>query len=195
MDERIERIGRAVADAVQVKQAFGEDLKRRILEAADVIFEAYRKGGRTLAMGNGGSAADAQHLAAELVGRFLKERRPMDVLALTTNSSTLTCLINDYPPEEVFERQVRAHARKGDVVFGISTSGNSPNILRALEAARSLGAAAIGLTGETGGGMKDLCDILLNVPSRFTPRVQEAHIFVIHLICEFVEEKVAAASE
>jgi D-sedoheptulose 7-phosphate isomerase len=195
MDERIERIGRAIAETVRVKQGFGEDLKRRILDAADAIFEAHRKGGRTLTMGNGGSAADAQHLAAELVGRFLKERRPMDVLALTTNSSTLTCLINDYPPEEVFERQVRAHARKGDVVFGISTSGNSPNILRALEAARSLGATTIGLTGETGGAMKDRCDILLNVPSKFTPRIQEAHIFVIHLICEFVEEKVAAASE
>ncbi len=195
MDERIERIGRAIAETVQVKQGFGEDLKCRILDAADAIFEAHRKGGRTLAMGNGGSAADAQHLAAELVGRFLKERRPMDVLALTTNSSTLTCLINDYPPEEVFERQVRAHARKGDVVFGISTSGNSPNILRALEAARSLGATTIGLTGETGGAMKDRCDILLNAPSKFTPRIQEAHVFVIHLICEFVEEKVAAASE
>ncbi len=195
MDERIERIGRAIAETVRVKQGFGEDLKRRILEAADATFEAHRRGGRTLAMGNGGSAADAQHLAAELVGRFLKERQPMDVLALTTNSSTLTCLINDYPPEEVFERQVRAHARKGDVVFGISTSGNSPNILRALEAARSLGATTIGLTGETGGAMKDRCDILLNIPSKFTPRIQEAHVFVIHLICEFVEEKVAAASE
>ena len=190
MDIRIQRLSHSIEETVRVKEGFSEDLKRRILLAADSIYEAHRDGGRTVVMGNGGSAADAQHLAAELVGRFLKEREPMDVLALTTNSSTLTCLVNDYPPETVFQRQVRAHVRRGDVVIGISTSGNSPNIVLALKEARTLGALTVGLTGETGGGMKDLCDILLNVPSKSTPRIQEAHVFVVHMLCEFAEEAV-----
>lgn len=191
MDERIQRLNQVIQETIQVKQAFSDELKERILRASDAMIEAHRRGGRTVVMGNGGSAADAQHLAAELVGRFLKERQPMDVLALTTNSSTLTCLINDYPPETVFQRQVRAHLRSGDVAIGISTSGNSPNILLAMEEARTLGARTIGLTGETGGAMKDRCDLLINVPSQCTPRIQEAHVFVMHLLCEFVEEAVA----
>jgi len=190
MVNRIQRIEQAMIDHIQVIQSFDENLKKNMLAVVDAIVSSHRQGKRVLLMGNGGSAADAQHFSAELVGRFLKEREPLDVIALTTNSSTLTCLINDYPPEIVFARQVGAHAKQGDIVLGISTSGNSPNILRALEEAKRKGAMAIGLTGASGGAMADKCDILLKAPSTHTPYIQESHIFIIHLICELVEEAI-----
>lgn len=134
-------------------------------------------------MGNGGSAADAQHLAAEFVGRFQKERRGFPSIALTTDSSILTAVGNDYGFEHIFERQIQALVRPGDLVVGISTSGNSPNVVAALVKAKKMGAATIGLTGENGGAMSGLCDICVKVPSTVTARIQEAHILIGHIVC------------
>ncbi len=157
-----------------------------ITRAADTISDALRAGHRVFLFGNGGSAADAQHIAAELEGRFKKDRRPLPAIALTTNSSSLTAIANDYDFSDVFARLVRAHAREGDVVIGISTSGTSENVIRGIKAANSLNAFSIALCGE-GGKLKDLADLTISVPSRNTPRVQEAHITVGHIICELVE--------
>ncbi|BBB91605.1 MAG TPA: D-sedoheptulose 7-phosphate isomerase [Methylomusa anaerophila] len=145
--------------------------------------------GRTVFFcGNGGSAADSQHLAAEFVGRFQRERRALPAVALTTDTSILTAVANDYGYELVFARQVEALARPGDVVVGISTSGSSPNVVAAIERAKAAGAAAVGMTGETGGKLADLCDVCIKVPSNVTARIQEAHILVGHIICEMIDE-------
>jgi D-sedoheptulose 7-phosphate isomerase len=146
-------------------------------------------GNQLLIGGNGGSAADAQHIAAELTGRFLCERPPLRALALHANTSALTAVGNDYGYEFVFARELSAHAHAGDVFLAISTSGNSPNILRAIEAARQIGVTVIGLSGESGGNMRAMCDVCLCVPSKSTPRVQEMHITIGHTICGLVEEK------
>ena len=140
----------------------------------------------------GGSAADAQHWAAELVGRYLCERQPLNAHALTTNSSTYTALVNDYPAEEVFERQVIAHVRANDIVFAISTSGNSENILRAVSAAQKIGAQVVGVTGKDGGQLSNHCDICFIAPSNDTPRIQEAHLFFGHNLCEIIERAFVA---
>jgi D-sedoheptulose 7-phosphate isomerase len=145
-------------------------------------------GGKLLIAGNGGSAADAQHIAAELTGRFQRERRPLPALALHGNTSALTAIGNDYGYEEVFARELSAHARAGDVFLAISTSGTSRNMLRAIEAARRSKVKVIGLTGETGGKMRAGCDLCLCVPSKSTARVQEMHIVIGHAICELLEE-------
>jgi D-sedoheptulose 7-phosphate isomerase len=145
-------------------------------------------GGQLLIAGNGGSAADAQHIAAELTGRFQRERRPLPALALHGNTSALTAIGNDYGYEEVFARELAAHARSGDVLLAISTSGTSRNILRAIEAARGCKVKVIGLTGESGGKMRAVCDLCLCVPSKSTARVQEMHIVIGHAICELLEE-------
>ncbi len=155
--------------------------------AAALAVAALRSGGSVYLVGNGGSAADAQHWAAELVGRYLAEREPLDVHALTVNSSTYTALVNDYPAEEVFERQVRAHVRAGDLLVAISTSGNSPNVLRAVEAAHARGAKVVGVTGKGGGRLAPLCEVAAIAPSDDTPRIQEAHLLFGHLWCELVE--------
>jgi D-sedoheptulose 7-phosphate isomerase len=160
-----------------------------VATAADIISAAFAAGGRLLLAGNGGSAADAQHIAAELSGRFLRERRALPALALHGNTSAVTAIGNDYGYENVFARELSAHARAGDVLLAISTSGNSPNILRAIDAAREYGLTVIGLTGESGGRMRSLCDLCLCVPSRSTPRIQEMHITIGHTICELVEER------
>jgi D-sedoheptulose 7-phosphate isomerase len=159
--------------------------------AAKTIADALRAGGKILFCGNGGSAADAQHLAAELMGRYLIERAPLPAMALNANTSTLTAIGNDYGFDEVFARQVKGIGRRGDVLVAISTSGNSGNVLRALEQARALGIATVGLTGESGGKMLSLCDQCICVPSPRTPRIQEMHIAVGHMICELVEEALA----
>ena len=146
------------------------------------------KAGRTVFLfGNGGSAADAQHIAAELEARFLRERRALPCLALTTNTSTLTAVGNDYGYERTFARQVEAYCRRGDAVIAISTSGNSPNVLAGVKAAKKAGATAIGFTNETGGKLKGLVDLCLQVPSTDTQRVQECHMAVGHLVCDIVE--------
>lgn len=155
---------------------------------AEVCREAIAAGHTVYLMGNGGSACDCQHFAAELVGRFQKERRAMASVALTTDTSILTALANDYGYEAVFVRQVEALVQAGDVVVGITTSGNSPNILKALAKARELGAVTVGLTGRTGGKMKELCDICIRIPSDITARIQEAHLLVEHMVCQRLEE-------
>jgi D-sedoheptulose 7-phosphate isomerase len=155
--------------------------------AVTLIAGSLAAGGALLVCGNGGSAADAQHIAAELTGRFFRDRRPLRALPLHGNISSLTAIGNDYGYDEVFAREIGAHGRDGDVLLAISTSGNSPNVLRAIEAARQRRMAIIGLTGADGGKMRDLCDICLNVPSRSTPRIQECHILIGHTICELLE--------
>jgi len=164
-----------------------------VSDAVDIICSALAGGGQLLIAGNGGSAADAQHIAAELTGRFLQERRPLRALALHANTSALTAVGNDYGYEHVFARELTAHARPGDVLVAISTSGNSPNILRAIEVAHQGGLKVVGLTGESGGQMRSKCDICLCVPSTSTPRVQEMHVAIYHAICELLEERLAQA--
>jgi D-sedoheptulose 7-phosphate isomerase len=160
--------------------------------AAGRLIACYRSGGKLLAMGNGGSAADAQHFVAELVGRYRRERRALPAIALTVDPSIVTAVANDYGYEEVFARQVRAHVRPGDVVVGISTSGNSDNVCRAFKAARAAGGVTIALGGGSGGRMKDLADLAIIAPSNETPRIQECHITVIHILCDLVEEELVA---
>jgi D-sedoheptulose 7-phosphate isomerase len=146
-----------------------------------------QNGGKILIMGNGGSAADSQHIAAEIVGRFKKERKGMPAIALTTDTSILTSVGNDYGYDYIFARQIEALCRPEDLVIGITTSGNSANVVRAIEAAKVIGATTVGLTGGTGGKLKDLCDFNLVMPSNVTARIQEAHIFVGHSLCEILE--------
>jgi len=169
------------------------DLSSHVSEVVDVIHGALAAGGQLLVAGNGGSAADAQHIVAELTGRFMRERHPFRALALHANTSALTAIGNDYGFEHVFARELTAHARPGDVLLGISTSGNSANILRAIEAAREKKVAVIGLTGESGGKMRNVCDLCICIPSRSTPRIQEMHITIGHAICELLEERLAGA--
>ena len=163
------------------------DLSPLITEMAGLLRDTFRNGGKLLVMGNGGSAADAQHFAAEMVGRFKLERKALPAVAFSTDTSILTAIGNDYGFDKVFRRQVEALAVRGDVVVGISTSGNSPNVLTALELARERGCRTIGLLGKDGGAIKAACDLALIVPSSDTPRVQEGHIAIIHIVCDLVE--------
>lgn len=172
------------------------DVFGKTMEQMDVIQlmaerckEALKAGNKFLFCGNGGSAADAQHLAAELIGRFQKERRSLASIALTTDTSILTAVANDYGYDEVFARQVEGLGRSGDVLIGISTSGNSANVVKAALKARDTGMHTIAFTGEGGGKLKDICDITFAVPSKVTARIQEMHIMVGHIICELVEEE------
>lgn len=160
-----------------------------IQTVADKVVECFKAGGRLYFCGNGGSAADAQHLAAEFTGRFYHDREPLPAEALHCNTSFLTAVANDYSYDQIYERAVKAQGRKGDILFGISTSGNSKNILLAQAEARKRGMLVVSMTGATGGKMKDLCDYLFNVPSTDTPRIQESHILIGHIICQLVEEK------
>jgi len=191
MDNRLtintDQIRSIVFQSIQVKQAFSDELYQKILKAAQIIVNAYENHHKLIFMGNGGSAADAQHLAAEFVGRFAKERKALPALALNGNSSSLTAISNDYSYSMTFSRQIEAFANAGDVVVGISTSGNSENVVVAMQKAKEAGLTIIGLTGETGGKIRHYCDILLNVPSKEVPRIQEAHIMIGHIICEIVE--------
>jgi D-sedoheptulose 7-phosphate isomerase len=164
-----------------------------VSQAVDLIAASLEKGGLLLVGGNGGSAADAQHIAAELTGRFLRERQPLRALALHGNTSSLTAIGNDYGYDRVFARELMAHARPGDVFLAITTSGNSANILRAIEAARQSKVTVIGLTGETGGQMRAECDLCICVPSKSTARIQEMHITIGHAMCELLEERLTAA--
>jgi D-sedoheptulose 7-phosphate isomerase len=164
-----------------------QGLTDRVAQAARMIAEAFTRGHRLLIFGNGGSAADAQHLAAEFVNRFLIERPPLPAVALTTDTSVLTSIGNDYGFQDVFAKQIKALGRPGDVAWGLSTSGNSPNVVRALAAARGLGLQTIALTGADGGECKPLADVLLAIPSKKTPRIQEVHITLGHVICEMVD--------
>jgi D-sedoheptulose 7-phosphate isomerase len=156
---------------------------------AEQIINAYKRGGKVLLFGNGGSAADAQHIAAEFVGRYLKDRKALNAIALTTNTSILTAVGNDYSFEEVFSRQVEALGEEGDVAIGISTSGRSANVLKGLQAAKVKKLITIGLTGRSGGLMKDIVDYCLCIPADETPRIQEGHILVGHILAAIVEEE------
>lgn len=185
-------IQESIAASIAVKQAMLADdqLLQKISGAAEIIVTSLRAGGRVLLAGNGGSAADAQHIAAEFVGRYRIERRAMPAMALTVNSSALTAIGNDYGFDEVFVRQVEAFARPGDVFVALSTSGNSRNLLRALLMAGALRVNTIALTGHSGGKLKNVADLCLCVPSQETPRIQEAHILIGHVISEVVEAEV-----
>ena len=159
----------------------------QIEAAASMMIETLQGGGKILLCGNGGSAADAQHIAAELTGRFVRERRALPAIALSTDTSALTAIGNDYGFERIFARQVEALAGEGDLLVGISTSGNSANVLRALEQADALGCLTLGLSGRDGGAMNELCDLNLVVPGDVTARIQEMHILIGHILCELVE--------
>ncbi|MDD4860457.1 MAG: D-sedoheptulose 7-phosphate isomerase, partial [Dehalococcoidales bacterium] len=172
---------------IEVNQDLHVKQVENIVKAAKLIIAALNTDGKILVFGNGGSAADSQHIAAEFVGRFKKERKALPAIALTTNTSTLTAIANDYDYDAVFLRQVEALGKEGDIAIGLSTSGNSKNVTGALEKAKSLGMKTIGLTGASGGDMKAHCDVLIAVGSKNTPRVQESHMLIYHIICELVE--------
>jgi D-sedoheptulose 7-phosphate isomerase len=188
--QQLDRIHSIWAEHLEVAKAL-PTLAPEVSKAVDMIYSSLSAGGHLFLAGNGGSAADAQHIAAELTGRFFLERQPIRASALHGNSSALTAIGNDYGYEHVFARELTAHARPGDVLVGISTSGNSANILRAIEAARSCKVGVIGLTGDSGGKMKSVCDLCICAPSKSTPRIQEMHITIGHAICEILEERLA----
>ena len=185
------RIPQSIAESIAVKQAVldNPDFLSRIRQAADIIITSLRSGGKVHFCGNGGSAADAQHLAAELSGRYGFDRPPLNAEALHCNTSYLTAVANDYGYEAAFARLLQGTAKEGDVLVAISTSGNSRNILNAIEMSKTMGVKVIAMTGESGGAMRDRADILLNVPSADTPRIQECHILIGHILCELVENE------
>ncbi|HEV8663599.1 MAG TPA: D-sedoheptulose 7-phosphate isomerase [Candidatus Methylomirabilis sp.] len=178
-------------ESAAVKRAFVAEALSRVVEAAGMAVETLRRGGRLLFFGNGGSAADAQHLAAEFVGRFRLERAPLAALALTTDTSALTAIANDWDFGEIFARQVEALGKPGDLAIALSTSGTSRNVLRGVEAARARGLKTIGLTGGDGGRLAALVDLALVVPSRSAARIQEVHITIGHALCEVVDRAFA----
>lgn len=182
-----------IASSIEVHGRVLEACLPAMTLATDALIAAYRAGNKAILFGNGGSAADAQHLAAEFLGRYLRERRPMPALALHANSSAVTAIANDYGYEQVFSRQLQAFAAAGDVAFGISTSGNSQSVIEALAVARKLGLVTIGLTGASGGRMREVVDVLIAAPTQETPRIQECHILIGHAICDAVEQAMVAA--
>ena len=187
----MEKIKNIIQSSIDVKQQVLENdaLLQTVTDVANVIVEALKKGGRIYFCGNGGSAADAQHLAAEFSGRFYTDRKALPAEALHCNTSYLTAVANDYSYEVVYARLIEGIGNTGDVLVGLSTSGNSANIVRAFEMARQKGIFTVGFTGLTGGVMKEVSDYLINVPSTDTPRIQESHILLGHIICQLVEEK------
>lgn len=164
-----------------------------VAQAGQLASATLQSGGKLLFCGNGGSAADSQHLAAELTGRFIQDRRPLAALALSTDTSALTCIANDYSFDEVFARQVQGLGRAGDLLVAISTSGNSRNVIRAVEEARALGMQVLGLLGRDGGALKPMCDLAIVVPSPVTARIQEAHILIGHTLCGMIEQELGLA--
>lgn len=178
-----------IEQGIQTKKALAISQTEVIIQIADEIIRAYRRGNKVLWFGNGGSAADAQHLACELVSKFNIDRKALASIALTTNTSELTAIANDYDFDRIFARQVEALVNSGDVVVGITTSGNSSNVIEGIKEAKRLGAITVGLTGATGGKLKEYVDYLLTVPSEETSHIQEAHIMVGHVICFIVEKE------
>lgn len=181
-----QRIHAVIQESIDVHRLLS-DLIPAISRATRIMIDSLTHGGKIMFAGNGGSAADAQHLAAELVNRFLKERKPMAGLALTTDTSILSAIGNDYSFDDIFVKQIQALGKRGDVLFCISTSGNSRNILKALVVSKEMGITCIGLTGKGGGAMADKVDLLLPMPSGATPRIQECHILIGHILCELIE--------
>lgn len=190
LDNMRNRVCQSIAASISVKQRVlaNDEVVANILAACDVTTRALQKGGKLLFFGNGGSAADAQHIAAELVGRFAFDRPPLPALALSVNSSCVTAIGNDYGFATIFSRQIEALGRPGDVAIGISTSGNSRNVLEGVATARTLGLHTLALTSATGGKLKNAVDHCICVPSEETPRIQECHILIGHIIAELVEE-------
>jgi D-sedoheptulose 7-phosphate isomerase len=187
----ITKIKQSVQDSIVVKQKLLENqpLMNKIAEVTQLIIKAYQNGNKLLIAGNGGSAADAQHMAAEFVSRFYFDRPALPAIALTVDTSALTAIGNDYGFEKVFLRQVQAHGQRGDIYFAISTSGNSRNIVESLKCCKDLGITSVGLVSEKPCEMDGLCDYILKVDSTITPRIQETHILIEHIICEIVESK------
>ena len=184
----VNEISRQMKAHIEVVRSVEEQLAEAITASVEMLVDALRNGKKILLMGNGGSAADAQHFAAEMVGRFLMERKALPAIALTTDTSILTAVGNDYGFDDIFKRQVEALAEPGDVVFGISTSGKSVNVKRAIDAGKDIGAKTLGLLGCDGGDIASVVDLHLTVPSSETPRIQEAHLVIIHIICDLVEK-------
>ena len=178
-----------VTESLRVKSEFFQNNATLIADTAEKMAQALRAGRKILLFGNGGSAADAQHIAAEFIGRFIPDRMPLAALSLATDSSALTSLGNDYGFNAVFSRQVQALGNTGDIAIGISTSGNSPNVLEAMDVARTKGLLTIGFTGESGGKMNGRTDVLFRVPSGMTPRIQETHITLGHVLCELIDRE------
>lgn len=179
---------KAFSDSAAVKQQFAQEHADRIATVAKLLVTAFREKHKVLLFGNGGSATDAAHIAAEFVGRYKRERAPLPAIALATDIAAITCIANDYGFDELFARQVRAHGQKGDIAIGISTSGNSPNVLNGVAAARECGMITVAWTGGTGGKLAALVDHPFIVPSTVTARIQESHITLGHVLCELVEE-------
>ncbi len=187
----MDKIKKIIKASIDTKQSVlqNEGLLKTIAASVDVIVNAFRNGKRVYFCGNGGSAADAQHLAAEFSGRFYTDRKALPAEALHCNTSYLTAVANDYGFDEIYSRLIDGIGEQGDVLVGLSTSGNSPNILKAFKTAKKKEMTTIGFTGKSGGEMRQLCDHLINIPSTDTPRIQESHIMVGHIICQLVEEK------
>jgi D-sedoheptulose 7-phosphate isomerase len=187
----MDKIKLIIKASIDTKQSVlqNEGLLKTIATSVDAIVNAFRNGNRVYFCGNGGSAADAQHLAAEFSGRFYSDRKALPAEALHCNTSYLTAVANDYSFDEIYSRLIDGIGEKGDVLVGLSTSGNSPNILKAFKTAKKKEMITIGFTGKSGGEMRPLCDHLINIPSTDTPRIQESHIMVGHIICQLVEEK------
>jgi len=184
-------IAERLEESARIKKAIVRSNISEMEDMVNFIIAAYRTGGKVVLFGNGGSATDAQHIACELVGKFMLERRPLPAIALNTNNSTITAIANDYGYDMTFSRQVEALVNDKDIIIGISTSGNSPNVIEAMKTAKKKGARTIGLTGGKGGQLAEVADLALVVPSDITPRIQEAHITIGHVVCELVEQELA----
>ena len=183
---------KAFDDSAEIKRRFARDHADRIVQVAQLIGGAFQAGHKVLLFGNGGSSTDAAHIAAEFVGRYKRERAPLPAIALATDIAAITCIANDDGVDELFARQVRAHGQRGDVAIAISTSGNSPNVLKGVEAAKALGLTTIAWTGGSGGKLADMVDYAFVVPSTLTARIQESHITLGHVLCELIEDHVLA---
>ena len=183
---------KAFDESAEVKRHFARDHADKIVQVAQLIGQAFRAGHKVLLFGNGGSATDAAHIAAEFVGRYKRERTPFPAIALATDIAAITCIANDYGFDELFARQVRAHGQAGDVAIAISTSGNSPNVLRGVEAAKAMGLTTVAWTGGSGGKLASLVEYAFVVPSTVTARIQESHITLGHVLCELIEDHVLA---
>lgn len=187
---KIAKINKHFADSSKLIKSSLSRLRRPIIQTAELIVQTFSEGNKLLICGNGGSAAEAQHFSSDLVGRYVKERRAVPAIALSADSSTITAIGNDYGIERVFSRQVEAHAKKGDVLMCISTSGNSPNVIAAAKTAKAMHVKVICLTGHNGGKLKSHCDISFIIPSNITAYIQEVHLIVIHAICDLVESAI-----
>jgi D-sedoheptulose 7-phosphate isomerase len=180
---------KAFEDSAQIKVKFARENVDKIIEVVQLIAQAFREGKKVILFGNGGSAMDASHIAAEFVNRFLMERPPLPAIALNTDAAVLTSISNDYDFTQVYSKQLAALGHEGDVVIGISTSGNSPNVIKAIQTAKKNGMKTVVLTGGTGGKLANLADLAFIVPTKATPRIQEAHITLGHTICQLVDEE------